>query len=361
MAKETTEQQRMLLEHYETYVREVLQPTQLELTEVLKPWVRPEYWQKYQRTNRLPIPSPVKATFTRIKRPEQVVDKIFRKPHKFPEGLQPISIRRMLDAIGVRVLVYFLSHLPLVDRELRSSEMLEVSETDPPVAYLGPHNTEVLSLDHLEKTEKPSGYCSIHYTLRLKNSRVPKEKRPWFELQLRTVTMDLWCTLEHHLGYKPTRATHFAAKQQFKILSQHLAAVDEHFNFLSDELNRYQSDVSYEGSDILGPENLPSVLADVSLACAQRDINNIIKFLSARGVETVHALRLLATPNRLGMIRNTYLSVTGREPHQLEVIATLAALQGAENVEEEITRIKNQIAYRGAWEAIQQDYVKDQD
>lgn len=348
------------LEQYEAYVKKVLQPTQVEINTLLGPWVEPAYWIKYKRTNRIPIPTPIKTTYSRIKRPEQVVDKIYRKPSRFPQGLVPASFERMEDTIGVRVLVYFLSHLPLIDRELRSLEQLELSSERPPLAYLGNHQPEVLSLSHLKHIEKRSGYCSIHYTLRLRQSDLPPKRRPWFELQVRTLTMELWSTMEHHLGYKPSRRTHIGAKRQFKILSKMLSAIDEQFNFLYEELNRYQEEVSYVDGDPLTPENLPSVLAEVGIACAQRDINNILKFCFARGVEAVRDLRALAIPDRIDMIRNTYIQLTGRIPQNLEVIASLAAVRGAETVEEETRRIRNQIAYRGAWDSIRQEFTTQQ-
>ena len=103
--------------------------------------------------------------------------------------------------------------------------------------------------------------------------------------------MDLWSALEHHLGYKPGRRAHTAAKRQLKILSNMLGAIDENFNFLYEELNRFQEEVSYREIDPLEVENLPSVLAEFGISCAQRDLNNIIKFLYSRGVETVRDLR----------------------------------------------------------------------
>ncbi len=38
---------------------------------------------------------------------------------------------------------------------------------------------------------------------------------------------DLWSTLEHHLGYKPTKRTHSMAKSQLRILSAMLRAIDD--------------------------------------------------------------------------------------------------------------------------------------
>ncbi len=126
---------------YANYVKGVLQPTQREMRELFAPWQHPDYWTKYKRTERLPIPTPVRTTMSRIKRPEQVVDKIFRKSDEYPDRLDPASFLIMRDALGVRILVFLSSHLPLVDRELRKVDWLEVSEEEPPKVYVGdqPH------------------------------------------------------------------------------------------------------------------------------------------------------------------------------------------------------------------------------
>jgi putative GTP pyrophosphokinase len=342
---------------YAEYVKSVLQPTQIEIRALLAPWQNPSYWTKYKRTDRVPIPTPVRTAMSRIKRPEQVVDKIYRKSDEYPDSLTPLSFERMRDALGVRILVYLNSHLPLIDRELRRVEWLEISETEPPVAYVGDHQSIVPGLEHIEMIDKESGYTSIHYTLRLRQSDLPEEKRPWFELQLRTLGQEWWGTMEHHLGYKPGKRTHMAAKRQFRVLSRMIGAIDEHFNLLHEELNRFQEETSYTAADPLNPENLPAVLSELGISCAQRDINNILKFLYSRGVETVANLRSLATPNRLDMIRNTYLAEVGRDPFNLEVIAVLAALRGIPGSRAAIRRtVLAQIAYRGAWDAIRQEF-----
>ena len=337
---------------YREYVTGVLKPTQDEITSFLATRQNPAHWSRHLKGNRVPIPSPIRTVRTRIKRPEQVVDKVLRKPHSFPAGLRPESFRRMHDALGVRVVVYFLSHLTLIDRELRDAEELEVSRREPPVAYMNPDQARLLGLEHLQTEAKESGYSSLHYLVRLRESSVPEGDRPWFEIQVRTFAQELWSEVEHHLGYKPGRATSISARRQLQILSKHISAIDDHFNFLYEELNRFQQEVRYHQEDPLNAENLPSVLAEFGLTCAQRDLNNIIKFLYSRGVERVGDLRSLASPRRLDIIRHTYLSVSGRPPTPLEVVASLAAVAGARTEQEEIRSIKSQIAYRGVWESI---------
>ena len=60
----------------------------------------------------------------------------------------------------------------------------------------------------------------------------------------------------------------------------------------------------------------------------------------------------LADPSRLEIIRNTYVSVAGRDPANLEVVATLAAMYGATDEDE---AIKLQIEYLGATDSIRRD------
>jgi putative GTP pyrophosphokinase len=210
-------------------------------------------------------------------------------------------------------------------------------------------------LSHLRQIEKPSGYRSIHYKVRLKRSRLPEDQRPVFELQVRTVAQDLWSALEHHLGYKPAVRTHSSARTQLKILSGMLSAIDENFDLLYGELSRAVLDKVHDQDEPLNAENLPAVLAEVGVGCAQRDINNILKLLCSRGVETVRDLLVLATPRRIDTIRNTYHSILGRHPSNLEVIANLAAVRSSKDEAEEILRIKMQIAYRGAWDSIKRE------
>lgn len=341
------------LAEYGRLVESTLKPSQADIIAELSGWQDPAHWEKYKRTSRMPLPTPVHSILSRIKRPEQVVDKILRRPDTFPAGLVAESLARMPDTLGFRVVVYFLSHLPLIDRELRDSGVFELSAEDPPVAYLPADQVRVLGLDHLVQREKESGYSSVHYTIRLR-----RPGAPWFELQVQTLAQETWSAIEHHLGYKPGKCISLAAQSQFKILSKYISAIDEHFNLLHEELNHLQEEVTYSQEDFLNAENLPSVLADMGISCAQRDLNNILKFLYSRGVEHVADLRGLGTAKRLATIRNTYLAVAGRPPVNLEIIATLAALRGAANGSEEVERIKAQIAYRGAWESIRQDLLR---
>jgi ppGpp synthetase/RelA/SpoT-type nucleotidyltranferase len=71
-------------------------------------------------------------------------------------------------------------------------------------------------MSDLESVEKDTGYASIHYNVRLKESVCNLDRRPWFEVQTRTLAQDLWATIEHIVGYKPDRRTAFPVTRYFR-------------------------------------------------------------------------------------------------------------------------------------------------
>jgi len=356
-----SETMRRFLDQYKNYVQEVLSPTRKEVRSLFGQWRKPGYWEAKSdpdgsEEQRAASPFPVQRVHVRIKRAESVVDKILRRPDVFDSGLAPESFRKMNDTLGVRVILYFLCHMPLIDRELtRLNDQLEMSDTYKPKAYLGEDLTKRLALLHLDRSEKESGYASIHYVVRLKNSVVPIENRPWFELQVRTLTEDIWGEVEHLLGYKPDKRTSFAVRKQFQIISKLLAAIDEHFNFLFEELSRFQAEVEYTEDDLLNAETLPPELSALGLGCSQNQIDGLLKLLMSRKVMTVRSLRGLAQFRLLEIIRNTYTLVKGRPPNSFEVVANLANLMGCNQEVEQIQRIKEWIAFLDTWQKLKED------
>ena len=333
------------LAEYEQYKVKILKPTHDELKTLLRSWEKPEYWNKYTIGKGVATPSPIRMTMTRIKHPEKVADKIFRKSDIFPKGLSFASLHQMNDVIGARVIVYFSSQLPLIDKELRSSNIFEIAEDSPPEAYLDADILARLGLSHIEQKYKESGYTSIHYTVRLRGSSIPEQERPYVEIQVRTLAQELWCELEHVLSYKPEYRTNLSAKRRFQILSKEVGAIDEHFNLLYEDLIHNQEIASYSDSDILTFENSPKVLMEIGIQCALTELNPILKILFSRDIKTIEDLLRIATPRRLVTIRNTYISTIGHAPDNLELISALASLKGAQTKEIEIERVKSQIDY----------------
>lgn len=343
---ELSNQLNNFLKEYSEYEIKVLNPTLHEINVCLKEMSRPEFWNKYMTGSGVATPSPVRQIMSRIKKPDKVVEKIFRKPELFPNKLSSDSLSKMQDTIGLRIIVYFSSQLSLIDRELRNSSFFELDESTPPEAFFEPEKLARLGLSHIENKEKESGYTSIHYMVRLKKSSILLADRPVFEIQVRTLAQELWSELEHVLSYKPETRPNLSAKRRFQILSRDISVIDEHFNLLYEELIHNQEIVEYKDSDILTFENTPKVLSEIGIQCALTELNPILKTLFSREIKTVGQFLKIATPLRLTTIRNNYISTTGHAPNNIDMISTLSILNKSVSKDMEIEQIKAHIHFQ---------------
>ena len=348
-------QLRDFLSLYQEYVDGTLKPTEESLRRTLGEWRIPSYWAAHaQRSANQSVRSPIHRTRVRIKRPESVVDKIYRKGASFPDGLSAQSFYNMHDALGARIIVYFLSDLPIVDSHLRELEEIELSSAHPPIAYLGEDLYRSLKLENCKRADKDSGYSSLHYVARFRNPLARtangQQKAPWFEIQLRTLTEDVWGEVEHMLGYKPDKKTNLAVKNQFKVISKQLNAIDEHFDFLQRELSRFQEEGRPKDPDLLNAENLPSVLGEASIGCAQGEMDGMLKVLNSRGVDTVERFREASTRDRLNLVISVYREEKGRAAGDFEMVACLAAMAKVTDPDEQRDLVKSQILFTDYWD-----------
>ncbi|MCP4220578.1 MAG: hypothetical protein GY765_38480 [bacterium] len=353
---------RVFLNEYEQYIESVLRPEHQRVREFFDCWRESDYWASYSRSKGA-YPSPIKAIYTRIKRPEKVVDKILQKPRDYSDGISPLSFYKMHDCIGVRIIVYFLSQLPYLDRELRKSPHVEISTRRPPEAYMSRELLNRFGLSHIANQEKESGYSSIHYVVRLKNNHPqstpgnePKMPHPWFEVQVRTMSQEMWSEMEHILAYKSEKRTNFSARRRLQILSRTISAMDEQFDLLYEELLQNQETLQYEENDLLNTETLPFALSMLGLRCAQYDFDIILSLLKSRGILTLKEFTALATPKRLETIRNTYSSQIGRPPSNFEIIASLGALLETAESENEEESVESYIEYSKSWNRFRKNF-----
>ncbi|HAM16280.1 MAG TPA: GTP pyrophosphokinase [Eggerthellaceae bacterium] len=136
---------------------------------------------------------PVEHCLTRIKSEESMREKCRRRG--LPETPHSALVE-IHDAIGFRVVCAFLNDVQLVRNHLAALDGFEVFEEK----------------DYI-RNAKPNGYRSFHMILRTADGRSPigcdegpdggGDARGFFvEVQLRTISMDTWAALEHHLKYK---------------------------------------------------------------------------------------------------------------------------------------------------------------
>lgn len=119
---------------------------------------------------------------SRLKSPESVVEKIERKG--LPMTVEAIE-KNLYDIAGVRVICPFVQDIYiLTDCLLRQDDITLIRKKD----YI--------------KNPKENGYRSMHLIVEIPIFLKNEKKYVKVEVQLRTIAMDFWASLEHRLRYK---------------------------------------------------------------------------------------------------------------------------------------------------------------
>jgi putative GTP pyrophosphokinase len=125
---------------------------------------------------------PIEHVTHRVKRPDAILDKLRRKG--LPADLA-LAAEHLDDVAGVRVVCPFVSDVYRVRDMLARQSDVEM----------------LLTKDYIAEP-KPNGYRSLHLIVRIPVFLSDRVEHVKVEVQLRTIAMDFWATLEHKLYYK---------------------------------------------------------------------------------------------------------------------------------------------------------------
>lgn len=308
---------------YKRYRDETLEPAREAIRTELRTWKQAKRWEPHRGSDQA-VPTPVQRTRLRIKRLESVEDKIVRNPQSFPTGLTRTSLKMMNDLLGARIIVYFVTDLPLIDRELNHDRHIRLVDERPPRAYLPKQLAEQLGMTDIKREEKASGYASVHYQCRVQRKGLGKQ--PSFELQVRSLAEDVWGEIEHVLGYKPDKKTVLPVSREFQILSKQIGAIDEQFALLYHRQRIHRSEIHVSPEDPPNPENVPKVLTEMGLIAAQDELDGLIKIMASRGIHQIGELQARGTAERVQAIHKQWQEDTARVPETFDVVAVLATI-----------------------------------
>jgi putative GTP pyrophosphokinase len=126
--------------------------------------------------------NPIESIKTRLKSTDSLAKKLARK--EFPVSVESIE-QNIFDVAGVRVVCTFLEDLySLADAFLAQDDVLLIERRD----YIS--------------EPKPSGYRSLHLIVETPIYLEREKRMVKVEVQLRTISMNFWASLEHQLRYK---------------------------------------------------------------------------------------------------------------------------------------------------------------
>ena len=126
--------------------------------------------------------NPIHAIHSRVKSPESVLDKLNRKNLSFTlENIQ----QELSDVAGIRVICDFVDDIyEIADMLLKQDDIKLINYKD----YI--------------RAPKPNGYRSYHMIVEIPVFFSEGRENLKVEVQLRTIAMDFWASLEHELRYK---------------------------------------------------------------------------------------------------------------------------------------------------------------
>lgn len=151
--------------------------------------------------------NPIHGISSRIKSLQSMADKLMHKGYE----LSFESARKHLtDIAGIRVICYYLTDIDTLVHKVRQfDDCLLIKEAD--------YVSQV----------KPSGYRSYHVVLGVPLSIEEDESYYPVEIQLRTLAMDFWASIEHELRYKQKKLDEALLLEELKQYSETLNNMDE--------------------------------------------------------------------------------------------------------------------------------------
>ena len=128
--------------------------------------------KEYEFNNKV---NPVEHIKTRIKTKESCIEKLIRKGY---EPTKDNLINHIHDLVGIRIVCSFLSDVYEIVNIIKNSNLYQIKKEDDFI-----------------KHPKQTGYSSYHL-----NVLVPIHLNG--KVQIRTMAMDFWASLEHKIRYK---------------------------------------------------------------------------------------------------------------------------------------------------------------
>ena len=160
--------------------------------------------------------NPINGIKSRLKRLDSIQEKLHRK--QLPFDMQTIETH-IHDVAGVRVVCAFVEDVYLLaEALLKQDDVMLIEKKD----YIA--------------NPKPNGYRSLHLIVKVPIFLEHEKRVMQVEIQLRTIAMDFWASLEHQLRYKKDFVFTEEMAQELRDCAQLSAQVDLRMDSLRERL-----------------------------------------------------------------------------------------------------------------------------
>lgn len=160
--------------------------------------------------------NPIEHIKSRIKSSESIVKKLRKNGY---ESTIENMVEHVNDIAGIRVICSFSSDI------YRIAEMIS-----------NQNDIKILAIKDYIKSPKPSGYKSYHMLITVPIYLSDRIVHAKVEIQIRTVAMDFWASLEHKINYKFEGNVPQYIKDELVECAHMISAVDARMLHLNEQI-----------------------------------------------------------------------------------------------------------------------------
>lgn len=207
--------------------REILEPYALAVDELKIKFAH--IMNAYRNTGQY---SPIELVDGRVKTISSILEKAQKK------GIALDDIEKNIDDIaGVRIICQFVEDIYKVVNLIRERTDMQIREEH----------------DYVKET-KPSGYRSYHMIISYRVETVHGSKEILAEIQIRTLAMNFWATIEHSLQYKYKKNMPENLRERLLKSAEAIVVLDREMSLVRGEIMDAQNSFNIKAnmvSDIL--------------------------------------------------------------------------------------------------------------
>ncbi|EGL83584.1 RelA/SpoT domain protein [Caldalkalibacillus thermarum TA2.A1] len=164
------------------------------------------------------IHSPIELVMGRVKPVPSILQKAARK--NIPEDQ---ILKRMKDIAGIRIICQFVDDIYSVVKLIKQRNDLKV-----------------LGEKDYVREQKESGYRSYHIVIEYPIHTVSGPRNILVEIQIRTLSMNFWATIEHSLNYKYGGEIPTHIQKRLQRAAEASFLLDEEMSKIKDEIQEAQ-------------------------------------------------------------------------------------------------------------------------
>ncbi|WP_204668274.1 GTP pyrophosphokinase [Gracilibacillus alcaliphilus] len=161
--------------------------------------------------------NPIEHVKSRVKSPESILLKVKKK------GLEvnlPSIRENIRDIAGIRINCSFVSDIyQVADMLVQQKDITLIEKKD----YI--------------KNPKYNGYKSLHLIIQIPIFMSDRVENVYAEIQIRTIAMDFWASLEHKIYYKYNKAIPQTLKNELRDAALLAGELDERMERIHNEVN----------------------------------------------------------------------------------------------------------------------------